>query len=130
MKKVIIAGVRKINDIIYSDYDCIKNTILEILPDICNGQYEIVSGNAVGVDRLGERFARENGIHVKQFLPEWNDYEGNFDPEAGFKRNRKMANYADILIAFAAEESSTGGTGDMIEQMDRLNKKVYIRMIQ
>jgi hypothetical protein len=56
---------------------------------------QVVSGTARGVDRLGERWAREHGIRVTRFQPDWL----NHGKSAGFRRNQEMADYADALIA-------------------------------
>ena len=56
--KLIIAGSRS-----FSDYPLLKKTLAPIVPLIS----EIVSGTAPGADTLGERFAQEYGISIKQF---------------------------------------------------------------
>lgn len=50
---------------------------------------EVVSGTARGVDKSGERFAREFGIPCKQMPANWDAY-GN---RAGHFRNALMAQY-------------------------------------
>ena len=49
---------------------------------------------------------------------------GKYNALAGFNRNQQMAEYADVLIAIIKNNSS--GTRDMIERMNKLNKKVYV----
>lgn len=71
---------------------------------------EVVCGGARGVDTFGERWALGRNLHVKYFFPDWSAY--GF--AAGFRRNREMADYADALIAFHANDSS--GTGNMIRE--------------
>jgi hypothetical protein len=70
------------------------------------------------VDQIGEDWAREHNIPVKQFLAQWNIH----GKSAGPIRNKEMAEYADALIAFWDGQSK--GTKNMIEQMDKLNKLV------
>ena len=81
---------------------------------------EIVSGGARGVDRLGERFAREQGIPVKQFLPLW-EINGK---KAGIFRNIDMGNYADALLAIWDGKST--GTKHMIDYMQSLKKPTFV----
>lgn len=83
--KVIIAGSRHIDD-----YDA-----LTALVDSTGWTIEeVVSGGCRGVDMLGERWAAEHGVPVRQFAADWAEY----GRVAGELRNREMAAYADGLI--------------------------------
>jgi len=53
-----------------------------------------VSGTASGADRLGEQYAKENGIPLKQFPADWKKY----GKRAGYLRNCEMAKNADACI--------------------------------
>ena len=102
--KVIVAGSRSI----YEAYRV--EAAIEASPWLKAGRNdELVSGGARGVDYLGERWARERGILVKQFLADWDKY----GKRAGFIRNKEMAEYADALIAVWDGESC--GTENMID---------------
>jgi hypothetical protein len=87
--KVIIAGTRT-----FKDYELLKVTCDHMLsnyaPDI-----EIVNGGANGADRLGGRYAIEQGYKMKQFKANW-----DMGKSAGYIRNAEMANYADAAIIF------------------------------
>lgn len=83
--KVIIAGSRTIED-----YDQLLKAVAEAPFQIT----EVVSGTAKGVDLMGERWAKEKGIAIKRFKPDW-PRDGN---SAGYFRNVLMAQYADALI--------------------------------
>lgn len=109
--KVIIAGSRSIQDIHTIDHAC---HMVDWLFD------EVVSGAAVGVDKLGEEWANQMGIPVKQFFAEW-DKHGK---AAGVIRNNDMAHYADALIAIWDGKSK--GTLHMINSMVTLKKPVYV----
>lgn len=74
---------------------------------------EIVSGGARGADCLGEQWAKAHSIPVKQFLPRWSE----FGRAAGPVRNREMAEYADMLIAFW--DGVSRGTKSMIQEAKR-----------
>ena len=98
--KLIIAGGRDFND-----YELLQNTILPLLPSIT----EIVSGTCRGADQLGERFAHEHNIPIKQFPANWNLY----GKSAGPRRNEQMAQYADACIVFW--DGTSSGTKHMIK---------------
>ena len=68
----------------------------------------IISGTARGVDRLGERYAQENGLECVRYPADW-DRHGR---SAGYKRNELMAKNATHLIAFWDGQSR--GTMHMI----------------
>lgn len=106
MIKVIIAGTRDFND-----YAFLKKNVDYFLQGINpnNEEIEIVSGNARGADKLGERYAKENNLPVKLFPANWDKY----GKRAGYLRNQEMANYSDMLIAFWDEKSK--GTKHMID---------------
>ena len=116
--KVIIAGSRSIEDM------CIIERAVDVAMKFWDTHVsdiaEVVSGGATGVDELGECFATENNIPVRQFLPYWKKY----GKAAGIIRNNKMADYADRLIAVWDGESK--GTKHMISAMQCLNKEVVI----
>lgn len=106
MIKVIIAGTRDFND-----YAFLKRNLDYFLQGINpnNEEIEIVSGNARGADKLGERYAKEHNLPVKLFPANWDKY----GKRAGYLRNQEMANYSDMLIAFWDEKSK--GTKHMID---------------
>lgn len=109
--KVIIAGSRDIQDypLVYA---CIERSVFTIT--------EVVSGKCRGVDALGERWAMERGIPVKESPANWTKH----GKSAGPKRNSQMAEYADALIALPGEDSK--GTRDMIRKMKALGKPVHV----
>lgn len=122
MVKVIIAGSRNFNDYELVEKMChfifytlskenkLTGHISEDVPNM-----EIISGTAKGADTLGEKFAKQVGIKIKQFAPRWDI----FGKKAGMIRNRYMADYAieddsyGVLIAFWDTKSK--GTKGMIE---------------
>lgn len=110
--KVIVAGCRSIENyraVVWA----IKASGFEVS--------EVVSGGAQGVDRLGERYAKENKIPVRQFLPNWK----HLGRVAGIVRNQQMGLYADALVAVWDQKSK--GTNHMIEYMrDKMMKPTYV----
>ena len=112
--KLIIAGSRLIKDYTALQYAIAQNDFPSV--------EEVVSGCARGVDKLGERWATENGILVSRFRANL----GKFGQAAGLYRNWEMAEYASGLLALWDGESR--GTLHMIDCMRRLGKpyEVYI----
>lgn len=117
--KVIIAGSRWIKD-----YDQVVAAVTMSGLAIT----EVVSGGAPGPDKLGERFARQNGLAVKLFHAQWRDRDGSFNYHAGFQRNTQMAEYADALIALWDGRSS--GTKHMIDEAHRVHLTVYVHSVR
>jgi hypothetical protein len=111
--KVIIAGGRNFNNYDVLRQNCDK--VLSLQEDV-----EIVSGTANGADKLGERYAQEKGLLVKQFPADWEKYGRG----AGYKRNEEMAKYADVLIAFW--DGKSRGTKHMIDLAKKYELKVEV----
>ena len=85
---------------------------------------EVVSGGALGVDRLGEQWAKDNRVPIRQFIPKWQNSDGSTDKAAGFKRNIEMANYADALVAYW--DGKSNGTVHMIKTAIDKRLKVFV----
>lgn len=110
--KLIIAGSRGFNNYAFMEQRLRDRVRIEIT--------EVVSGGARGADRLGEKWARLQGIPIKRFLPDWD----GLGRVAGFRRNDEMAEYADALAAFW--DGQSWGTRQMIDAMLKLKKPAYI----
>lgn len=97
---------------------------------------EVVSGRAPGIDQAGETWAKFRGIPIKAMPARWNDLSHpdrivrtntrgeKYDARAGARRNLKMAQYADALIAIW--DGKSRGTRDMIKSAQKLRLKVYV----
>ncbi len=112
--KVIIAGSREIKDYPLL-LEAIKQSGFEI--------DEVVSGGAAGVDKLGERYAKENGKKLTVFPADWEAYGKG----AGPVRNGEMAFYvgsAGALIALW--DGSSRGTKDMIEKATKYGLAYFV----
>ncbi len=83
MMKVAVIGSRSIKNADISEY-------------IPKDATEIITGGAVGVDRLAMREARLRGIPLTVFRP---DYE-KYGKSAPLIRNKLIADNCDMLIAF------------------------------
>lgn len=109
--KVIIAGSRQV-----TDYNAVKSAIEASGFKIT----KVLSGCARGVDRFGERWAKENNVSVVYFPADWEQY----GKRAGMLRNFEMAGLADALIAVWDMKSK--GTKNMIDLARKGKLKVYI----
>lgn len=114
--KLIIAGTRD-----FDDYEYIKEKVNQIREE--ENIEIIISGNAKGPDRLGERYAKENMIPLKIFKARWGTYGGS----AGSIRNNQMARFAEKDGGLAAFwDGRSHGTEDMINIAKRLGLKVWV----
>jgi hypothetical protein len=108
--KIIIAGGRDFEDREFFDKTLEK--ILSPIKIFSPERVEIVSGHCSGVDTMAEEWSKERGYNVKPF-PVTKEEWKKFGLSAGPMRNRKMAKYADALIAFWDQKSR--GTKSMID---------------
>lgn len=116
--KVIVAGGRD-----FKNYKLLKCTLYSFQQEYGNIT-EVVSGTALGVDKLGEQYANENNIPIKRFVPDWK----GLGKKAGFVRNRQMGDYAKehngMLVAFWDKKSK--GTKGMIEYANKIGLKSLV----
>ena len=114
--RYIIAGGRDFNN--YNVLCTVMNTIKKYGPSVNKPITEIVTGDARGADTLGAQWAAAHNIPVVHFPADWETY----GKSAGFIRNAKMGEYADVAICFWDGKSK--GTKNMIQTM-KFNKKLY-----
>jgi hypothetical protein len=108
--RTIIAGSRSITN----------RTIVARVVDLCDWQPTVVlSGAAAGVDRLGEDWAKANGLMVARYYADWSRH-GN---AAGVLRNRKMADNGEALIAIW--DGTSPGTKSMIGEATKRRLRVF-----
>ena len=105
--KLAIIGSRSVTDINLAEY-------------IPNGVTEIVSGGAMGVDSLAREYARDKGIKLTEFLPDYRRYGRG----APLKRNESIADYADKALAFW--NGSSKGTSYTVKLFRSLGKRVTL----
>lgn len=119
IKRIVIAGCRN-----YKDYDEAKEYIDTVIKRI-RKEYTLifVSGGCTGADKLGERYAKENGYKVELYTAQWEKY----GKRAGPKRNKLMAQIGDYIICFWDGKSK--GTKSMINFSKQLNKPIRIKYI-
>ena len=116
--KIIIAGPRNYTnkEFVFSHLDNIL-----ILYEGVYDEIEIVEGGAKGVDSFAKEYAQKKGYRHKQFVADW-EKQGR---AAGTIRNKEMAEYGDVLIAFY---NGSPGTSNMIK--NALEKKLNIHIVQ
>ena len=115
--KLIIAGSRN-----FYNYILLESTLAKLLSnyDDLPKQIEIVSGHALGADRLGEIWAERHKVKVITFLANWQLH----GKRAGYLRNIEMAEYADALVAFW--DGMSKGTKHMIDIAKSKNLQVRV----
>lgn len=85
---------------------------------------EIVSGGAKGIDSQAAEYARQNGLTLTEFLPDYARYGRG----APLKRNEQIAEYADAALAFW--DSKSKGTKYTISLFEKLGKRVVVVEMQ
>ena len=105
--KLAIIGSRSLSHIELENY-------------IPEGVSEIVSGGAKGIDAIARDFAKQKGIPLVEFLPQYSRYGRG----APLKRNEEIALYADEVLALWDGKSK--GTAYTIRLFKRLGKKVTV----
>ena len=84
------------------------------------GVTEIVSGGARGIDRCAQAYAQENGIPCRVFLPDYRRYGRG----APLRRNRKILEYADAVLAFW--DGTSRGTAYTVALARELGMQVLV----
>lgn len=106
--KLAVVGSRN-----FDDYEFLKKML----------QYhscvQIISGGAQGADTLAKQYAAENGIPIREFIPDW-DAHGK---SAGFLRNEQIVKHCDELVAFW--NSTSRGAKHSIDLAEQAGKPVY-----
>lgn len=112
--RTIIAGSRDI-----TDYDIIEDACASCPWEITR----VVSGTARGVDRLGERWAKERHIPIDKYPADWDTYK----KAAGYIRNKLMADNSEALVAIW--DGVSPGTKHMIDLARKANLHIYIHRV-
>jgi hypothetical protein len=84
----------------------------------------VVSGGARGVDSLGEEWARENGIPVERYKPDWK----RFGKGAGVMRNSDLMSKAEALVALWDGKSI--GTRDVVRKAQEAGLRVFVKQVR
>ena len=130
--RVGIVGSRK-----YTNKKKVKDLIFELKqkPDT---DVEIVSGGQRdGADGYAKKFALELDMKYVEFPPShynWNmhcklsatEYNTQYYVTNYFKRNKQIAEYSDIIVAFIPEGVESRGTMNTIEHAKKQKKLIQI----
>lgn len=134
--KIIIAGSRTIND-----YNLLKQIMIK--SNAKAKVTEIFSGAAKGVDKLGERWAKDNKVKLTLFPARWQDLDapgavvdvhphpqidGYYNSRAGLQRNEEMGDKADAAVILW--DGKSRGTKHMIDYMKKLGKRVFVHIVE
>lgn len=101
---LIVAGGRD-----FQDYKRMENVLFEFAEQHGDDyMMNIVSGMARGADKLAVQFCRNHGVYLIEMPANWSQH----GKSAGYRRNTKMADISQGLIAFW--DGSSRGTSHMI----------------
>lgn len=81
---------------------------------------DVISGGAKGADSLAARFAKEAGLSLVEFIPDWEKH----GKRAGFLRNEDIVAAADMVLVFW--DGVSKGTGNSLSIAKRLKKPTLI----
>lgn len=107
--RIAVVGSRS-----FDDYERVKEVLTPRIPFI------LISGGARGADTLAERFAKEQNLVAMIFPARWDKY----GKRAGFIRNKKIVQEADLVIAFW--DGTSKGTESTINLADQMDKEVIV----
>lgn len=110
-KKLAVIGSRE-----FQDYDFLAKELDKHEPSL------IISGGCSGADSLSNQYAKDKGLPILIFYPDWSQGKG-----AGFARNSKIIEAADEVLAFQVNKSK--GTQDSINKARKAGKRVYLHEI-
>ena len=121
--KMAIVGSRSFDDFDYLQW--VLDYVLEIETSKIGVYWqwesvEVVSGGARGSDRLAEMFANKRKLGLTVFSADWDKYGRS----AGYRRNKRIVDYADIIIAFW--DSKSKGTKHTINLARKQGKPTFI----
>lgn len=100
--------------------NCIVEKLEEYLPEHTT---EIVSGGAKGIDTCAREYALSHGLKLTEFLPEYRRYGKG----APLKRNLKIIEYADFVLAFW--DGKSHGTKFVIEHCKKLKIPLQVKIL-
>lgn len=87
---------------------------------------EVISGGAEGIDSEAEFVAKSLSVPVRVIRPEYGSRKTRAEAMAAIrKRNEKIVNECDILLAFPSE-NRTGGTERVIAFANKIKKPFIV----
>jgi hypothetical protein len=132
---IAIIGSRTFSDykLMYSTVDKVIEEYIQEHGPIMQSDVQIISGGAIGADKLGAQYAYERGYLLTEYLAKWDDlshpdvklrvnhWGKQYDAGAGHRRNTEIIQNADIVVAF---HNGSPGTADSLRKAKALKKKI------
>jgi hypothetical protein len=84
----------------------------------------IVSGGASGIDKMAEKYARENDIPIRVINADWD----SIGKRAGYVRNQQVIKSADAVLAIW--DGSSKGTAHAIDLARSCGKPIRLVIIK
>ena len=130
--KIGIVGSRK-----YTDKRRIKDLIFEIKEKYGDGVEIVSGGQKDGADGFAKKYALEFDMSYVEFPPSHynhnmhcilprGEYNKPYYVSNYFERNKQIAEYSNIIVAFMPEGVESRGTMDTIKHAEKLKKLVKI----
>ena len=113
--RVVICGSRSVTD--YQE-------LLRAVHDCGFHITEVISGGAIGVDQMGERWAEEKNLAIRRFRPDY----AHYGRSAPIVRNSEMLDESEAIIA--VHDGRSRGTAWMIRHAHRRCKPVFVRLVE
>ena len=121
----------------YTNKKKIKDLVFEIKEKYGDDVEIVIVGQREGADGFAKKFALEFGMDYVEFPPahyRWNmhcklpasQYDRPYYVTNYFKRNKQLAEYSDIIVAFIPEGVEANGTKNVLEYAKKLDKKRII----
>ena len=130
--KIGIVGSRR-----YTNKKKIKDLIFELKQGYADCVEIISGGQQYGADGYAKKFALELGMDYVEFPPthyNWNmhcklpatKYNKPYYVTNYFKRNKQIAEYSDIIVAFIQKGVESRGTMNTIHHAEKQKKLIQI----
>ena len=121
----------------YTNKKKIKDLVFEIKEKYGDGVEIVSGGQQDGADGFAKKFALEFNVKYVEFPPAhytWNmhcklpatKYSKPYYVSNYFKRNKQIAEYSDIIVAFIPEGVESRGTMNTIEHAKKEKKMIKI----
>jgi hypothetical protein len=112
--RTIITGSRDIEDVRY-----VEEAVTQCPWLITT----LLSGNAAGVERLAEQWAKGRLVPIEHHIPKW-WVDGKMDRGANIRRNMEISGVAEALLV--VWDGKSANTKHMIKEARKTNLKVHI----
>jgi len=117
---VAVIGSSKASQDFYGE---VKEKVLNYLQsnNIPLEKVVFVSGGARGIDKMAEKIAEEIGIDIIVIRP---DYDKHYHKQAPLERNKRIAGFSDLILAFDRVYKPSKGTNFTVDYAKKFGKKL------